>query len=160
MTKKQTLWEATSLHCKIGKRRYLHVSNKRKTLSNCGKILPKDGCTSFQGFYWLTRCVKHWDALYIIIWLLNWILYVSKKIEGKCGMHRQFDQDGLAAQYLLLSYPNANHDCGCCMIPIPHFESKSDEMSVWKAPETSVIFVHAQILVLSFALRKHSYIMF
>ena len=78
MTKKQTLWEATSLHCKFGKRRYLHVSNKRKTLSNCGKILPKDGCTSFQGFYWLTRCVKHWDALYIIIWLLNWILYVSK----------------------------------------------------------------------------------
>ena len=53
-----------------------------------------------------------------------------KRVESKCGLHRQFDQDGLAAQYFLLSYPNANHDCGCCMIPIPHFESKSDEMSV------------------------------
>ena len=58
-----------------------------------------------------------------------------KRIESKCGLHRQFDQDGLAAQYFLLSYPNANHDCGCCMIPIPHFESKSDEMSVRKAPD-------------------------
>ena len=57
--------------------------------------------------------------------------------------------------YNIFSGLLANHDCGC-IITIAHFESKSDEMSVRKAPDLG----HFTACIFWFYLSLHSNIMF
>ena len=104
-----------------------------KTLGFVVKHLLGEDVPKIQGFFLTYEvCIKHRDALYIIIWLPS--------INTRCSVKMFLIMRQLPnkitnfCSYLFFVLFNTNHDCGC-IITIAHFESKCDEMSVRKAPD-------------------------
>ena len=104
-----------------------------KTLGFVVKHLLGEDVPKIQGFCLTYEvCIKHRDALYIIIWLPS--INTRCSVKMLLIIRRLFNKIINFCSYLFFVLFNTNHDCGC-IITIAHFESKCDEMSVRKAPD-------------------------